>query len=130
MKARYYLEEDYDVLVKWWRFWRFPAPSKTNLPTIGVIISEGGIDVVCGFLYLTNSDMCWIEFIVSNPDVKENEVRENCIKECINELCEVAKKMNYKVAYTSLKNQNLQNKYLSCGFIEGSTNCNEYIKIL
>lgn len=130
MNSRYFESNNYEQLVEWWSFWRFTPPSITNLPKTGVIVNNDGIDVASGFLYLTNSDMCWIEFIVSNPNVKDKKVRENCINECINQLCHIAKEMGYRVAYTSLKNENLQKKYLSCGFIEGGKSRNEYIKIL
>lgn len=130
MNCRYFEASDYEKLVEWWRFWRFPAPSLVNLPTTGMIVNLNGIDAVCGFIYLTNSNMCWLEFIVSNPDLKNKKDREDCINECINKLCNLAKEMGYGFVYTSLKNQNLQNKYMACGFIEASTNCNEYIKVL
>lgn len=123
-------EKDYEELTKWWKFWRFPIPHIDSLPDTGIMISVDGVDVVCGFLYLTNSNMCWIEFIVSNPEVKEKQLRKDCISICIDGLCTLSRHLGYKIAYTSLKNQNLQNKFLECGFLEGSTNCNEYIKVL
>jgi len=124
--TRYFTEEDYPMLLEWWKFWRFPAPGLKNLPKTGVIVNN----TCAGFVYLTNSNMCWIEFIVSNPEEKDKEVRKNDISECINQLCYIAKEMGYEVAYTSLKNENLQNKYLEEGFVLGSKNCNEYIKLL
>jgi len=130
MVSRYFEAKDYENLLKWWKFWRFPAPSLNSLPTTGMIVNLNGVDAVCGFIYLTNSNMCWLEFIVSNPDVKNKEDREMCINECINRLCDLAKEMGYVFVYTSLKNENLQNKYLSCGFLEASSGCKEYIKIL
>ena len=121
-------DSDYEVLEKWWKFWRFPAPSKNILPNTGLVLNINGEDVVCGFVYFSNSDLCWIEFIVSSPNVKDKQVREEMIKAMINKLCDVASDAGYSVAYTSLKHEGLQNKYLECGFVEGSRNCNEYIK--
>jgi hypothetical protein len=128
--TRYFTEEDYPMLLEWWKFWRFPAPGLINLPKTGVIVNINEKDICSGFVYLTNSNMCWIEFIVSNPDEKDKEVRKIAISECINQLCYIAKEMGYQVAYTSLKNESLQNKYLEEGFILGSKGCNEYIKLL
>lgn len=130
MEFRYFTEEDYPKLVEWWKFWRFPAPGLDNLSDIGIICSIDGIDVCCGWLYITNSNMCLIEFIISNPSVRDNGIRSTAIMGVIDELSISAKEMGYQIAYTTLTNKNLQKKYMDCGFVEGSVNCNEYIKIL
>lgn len=130
MEFRYFEDKDYDTLVDWWKFWKFPSPSKDMLPDSGVIVNKNGVDICAGFIYFTNSKTCWIEFIVSNPNVRQKEDRRDAIINVIDILCLIGKNNGYTIAYTSLKNENLQHKYLSCGFIEGSKNCNEYIKIL
>lgn len=130
MVFRYFEEKDYDMLTKWWKFWRFTPPPFENLPTSGVIVNKDGVDLCAGFVYFTNSKMCWIEFIVANPDVKQKEDRIEAIMNVIDILCSVGKNNGYGLAYASLKNYNLEDKYLESGFILGSTNCNEYIKIL
>jgi hypothetical protein len=130
MDFRYFEDDDYNTLVDWWKFWRFAPPSLENLPTSGVIVNKDGVDICAGFIYFTNSKMCWIEFIVSNPSVKQKEDRREAIMKVIDILCSVGKENGYELAYTSLKNSNLEEKYLESGFILGSTNCNEYIKIL
>jgi hypothetical protein len=93
-------------------------------------VNKDGVDICAGFIYFTNSKTCWIEFIVSNPNVRQKEDRREAIISLIDILCSIGKNNGYTIAYTSLKNQSLQNKYLECGFIEGSKNCNEYIKRL
>lgn len=130
MECRYFAESDYDNIVKWWKFWRFPAPSLEMLSSIGIIVSLDDVDIACGWLYTTNSAMCHVEFIVSNPDVKDRDIREEAILGLINELCISSKELGYKFAYTTLVNKNLQNKFKDCGFLEGSVNCTEYVKIL
>lgn len=130
MTFRYFQEEDYNMLLEWWKFWKFTPPALDMLPTSGVIVNKDGVDLCAGFVYFTNSKMCWIEFIVSNPNVRQKEDRREAITNVVDILCSVAKNNDYSVAYASLKNYNLEKKYLECGFILGSTNCNEYIKIL
>lgn len=130
MEFRYIEQSDYEMLVDWWKFWRFPAPPIEMLPDSGVIVNKDGVDICAGFIYFTNSKTCWIEFIVSNPNVKQKEDRREAIANVIEVLCSIGKNNGYTIAYTSLKNESLQNKYLECGFIEGSKNCNEYIKRL
>jgi len=130
MEFRYIEQSDYEMLVDWWKFWKFPAPPIEMLPDSGVIVNKDGVDICAGFIYFTNSKTCWIEFIVSNPNVRQKEDRREAITNVIDVLCSIGKNNGYTIAYTSLKNESLQNKYLQCGFIEGSKNCNEYIKRL
>lgn len=131
MEFRLLEDLDYDTLCKWWKWWRFSAPPKDSLPHNGkggIMVSRDSVDVCAGFIYFTNSNMCWIEFIVSNPEVKEN--RKEAITFLINELSELAKRAGVKVAYTSLKSQSLINNFSECEFITGSSNCTEMIKVL
>lgn len=130
MEFRYIEQSDYEMLVDWWKFWKFPAPPIEMLPSSGVIVNKNGVDICAGFIYFTNSETCWIEFIVSNPNVRQKEDRREAITNVIYVLCSIGKNNGYTIAYTSLKNESLQNKYLECGFVEGSKNCNEYIKRL
>lgn len=130
MEFRYIEQSDYEMLVGWWKFWKFPAPPIEMLPDSGVIVNKDGVDICAGFIYFTNSKTCWIEFIVSNPNVRQKEDRREAITNVIDVLCLIGKNNGYTIAYTSLKNESLQNKYLECGFVEGSKNCNEYIKRL
>lgn len=130
MEFRYIEQSDYEMLVDWWKFWKFPAPPIEMLPDSGVIVNKNGVDICAGFIYFTNSKTCWIEFIVSNPNVRQKEDRREAITNVIDVLCSIGKNNGYTIAYTSLKNESLQNKYLQCGFIDGSKNCNEYIKRL
>ena len=73
---------DYETLKDWWGFWRFPAPSIPSLPQYqqgsfnGLIASHNGKDLAAGFLYETNSAMCWIEYIVTNPKTSSEEREE------------------------------------------------------
>lgn len=131
MEFRYFKEkEDYDKLCDWWKFWRFTPPSIEMLPRTGVIVNNDGVDVACGFLYLTDSKMCWIEFVVSNPLVKDKKVRSECIDSLLNQLCGVAKELEYKIVFASIKNENLANKYIANGFLVGCVNSKELIKII
>lgn len=119
---------DYGMLCEWWSFWRFQAPPQHALSTSGIIVFDGDIPVCAGFLYGTNSSFCLIEFIVSNPNVKDRELRSNAMKYLIDSLCEIGKQSGFSLVFSSLKNQNLINTYKDCGFIEGSNNCVELIK--
>ncbi|QQU04264.1 hypothetical protein [Myroides odoratus] len=130
--ARVLKEEDYLELVSWWTWWRFPSPLQELLPNNGtcrIMLSKEGINISAGFIYHTNSKMCWIEFVVSNPDYRESD-RKEALLALINELGEIAKSQGYKVAYTNLKNASLINHFSDCQYVKGSVQTIEIVKIL
>jgi hypothetical protein len=130
MNYRFVTYNDYGMLCEWWSFWRFTAPPADCLPQTGIMVFDGEIPVCAGFLYKTNSAMCWIEFIVSNPNVKDKPLRRQSISYLISSLCEIGKQMGYRIGYASLKNHSLINDYVKNDFQIGSQNCVELVKIL
>ena len=61
-----------DVLVGWWKEWGWQAPAQDFLPENG----EGGLMVmvdnkpVCaGFMYITNSKVSWVDWIISDNKI-------------------------------------------------------------
>lgn len=130
MTYRNLIEEDYDVLVEWWKFWRFPAPDRRMLPDYGkggiIVFDEENRPICAGFYYHTNSDITWIEFIVANPlQTKEN--RENGLLFLIEKLKYICKEYGYVLAFSSIKNENLLNKMVQSGFKIGTKNTNEIV---
>ena len=135
MDIRVAKHTDYEMLREWWGFWRFPAPSIQSLPHYeeelfnGLIAYKDGKDLACGFMYTTNSNMVWIEFIVTNPKTTSEE-RNKAILSVLNELSFSAKELGYSIAFSSIKNENLINKYIENGFSIGTRGTTELIKIL
>lgn len=123
-------ETDYhQTLVGWWKDWRWTPPAADFLPSFGVMVYKGDVDVCAGYLYATNSKVAWIEFIVSNFQYKDAD-RKEAIELLINELSGYAERAGFKYIYSSLKSQPLIKTYKKCGFQTGSENCTELIKIL
>lgn len=135
MDIRIVKYEDYDMLKEWWSFWRFPAPSPLLLPQYeeglfnGLLISEKGKDLASGFLYETNSGIAWIEFIVTNPKTTSEE-RNKAILKLLEELSNSANELGFLTIFSSIKNENLINKYIENGFSIGTKGTSELIKIL
>jgi hypothetical protein len=130
---RYLKEEDYETLCGWWKSWRWTPPEKDFLPengTGGFMVSKDGIDIVAGFVYFTNSKVCWSEFIISNFEYKDKENRKEAFKILIHEINELAYYKGYKYIYTVVKNKSLENLYKEMGFSNGSIKVNEMIMIL
>jgi hypothetical protein len=132
MDVRLITEDDYENILKpWWKFWRFGGPAFDMLPINGgIMLSEDGVDICAGFVYLTNSKAAWVEWIVSNPDVKDRDKRKHYLLTLINTLTKVAQEKGNKYIYTSLRNQSLIKLYGEAGFEMGSKDCQEMIKVL
>ncbi|WZE63592.1 hypothetical protein PANI_CDS0073 [Maribacter phage Panino] len=126
--------EDYDVLVKWWDKWKFAAPSREFLPddgTCGVMLEDSeGNQYAAGFIYFTNSNACWMEFIVTNPFIKDKAKRKGVINDLIKYLEYLAMDNGAKWIFTSVKHQGLKEKLIESGFAIGTENSTEMIKQL
>jgi N-acetylglutamate synthase-like GNAT family acetyltransferase len=125
-------EQDYDSLVEWAKWFKFPYPPKEMLPnngTGGIMVTKDGIDVCAGFIYTTNSKIAWLEWIVSNPEYR-NKDRQEAIKILIDGLCNIAQSLGFKAVFTSVKNQSLINHFKDIGFSLDSHKSSEMVKRL
>lgn len=134
MEVRNLIHSDYDeILVKWWKDWRWVAPSRDFLPDDGnggLIVYDGDVPVCAGYMYVTNSKTGLCEFIVSNFHYKDKEKRKEAISLLIHTIDKVLKNVGCKYSYSVLKNKSLINIYKEVGYQEGSKNCTEMVKIL
>lgn len=84
-------DEDYEKIAKWWiDHDQVPCPIDL-LPNIGFIVD----DMVVGFLYQTDSGICFVESLVSKKDTNKEERRE-ALDKLMDSLVEVAEGMKYK----------------------------------
>tara|TARA_R100001143_G_scaffold15916_1_gene18216 strand:- start:34 stop:441 length:408 start_codon:yes stop_codon:yes gene_type:complete len=130
--ARKLTEQDYSMLVDWWKWWRWSPPSKNLLPnngTGGIIIEKNNIPVVAGFLYFTNSEMVLLEWIVSNPKYKESD-RKDAIEMLINVSEQVCRKENKKYMFTIGRSKHLRETHEKLGWSVDSKSSYEIIKNL
>lgn len=129
--ARKLQDSDYPKLLGWWKYFRFPSPTKEYLPengTGGIMVMKDDIDIAAGFIFFTNSKIVWIEFIVSNPEYKEKN-RVEAIRFLIDSLGSIAKSKGFKVAFTTVQNENLVNRHIECGYTNGGKKT-ELVKLL
>ena len=122
-----------DILVGWWRDWGFEAPPKDFLPedgTSGLIVYVDDVPVCAGFIYMTNSKIAWIDWIISNKNFREKPIRIEAIKHLIDTLTSMAKNLKYTYAYALIKNERLVNIYQEVGYTKGVAYTEEMIKLL
>mgnify|MGYP003629440567 FL=1 len=130
--ARKLTDQDYSMLVDWWKWWRWSPPSKNLLPnngTGGIIIEKNNIPVVAGFLYFTNSEMVLLEWIVSNPKYKESD-RKDAIEMLINVSEQVCRKENKKYMFTIGRSKHLRETHEKLGWSVDTKSSYEIIKNL
>lgn len=130
MKVRTIQDEDYDeILIKWWEDWGFPSPPpKSMLPTTGFIAYDEDIPVAACFLYVTNSEIAWVTWLVSNKQYRKKPHRRIIINSLIEAVCEGARKTGHSIIYTATNNKSAVQSFKDAGFISTSKNTQELIK--
>lgn len=117
MKIEPVTQENYKVLVEWWKSHGWDAIPFDILPKIGYIINDN----VAGFLYSTDSTMAIMEWFISNPNSTKEERNEN-LNILINFLSEIAKDLGFKTCFTYTVNKGLINKLENNGFLKTDEN--------
>ena len=94
--------EDYPTLVKWWESYDgVEVPDSGLLPDGGlggfVVVKEGKL-IAAAFLYLTNSDIGYVDFLISDPNYKGRD-RFDMITVLIDVCSEVAIKQGCRLIW-------------------------------
>jgi hypothetical protein len=125
-------ENDYqDILVDWWKDWGWTSPEKDFLPDNGMggyIVYDGEIPVCAGFIYVTNSRVAWVDWIISNKEYREK--RKQAIGLLVESLTNISKMSGSKYAYALIKNNSLIKTYEDLGYVKGDSYTSEMIKLL
>jgi hypothetical protein len=111
-------ESDWDILQEWWAKWDWPKVTKEMLPLNGcggLIVYKGDIPVVAGFLYLTNSNIAWMEWIISNKDYKEDD-RKKALEILILGLEDIALSVGKDIIFSVSKSKSLINIHKELGY--------------
>ena len=122
-----------DILVGWWKDWEWTAPPKDFLPENGeggVIIFDGEVPVCAGFMYATNSNVAWIDWIISNKEYTKKPQRKDAIRLLIKTITNMALDAGFKYGYALIKNKSLINTYENVGYTKGDAYNSEMIKLL
>lgn len=126
--------DDYDnILVGWWKDWGWEPPQRDFLPNDGrggIIVYDDETPVCAGFMYLTNSKVAWVDWIVSNKEYTKKPQRKDAIKLLVSALTDICKNTGSKYSYALIKNESLIETYKELGYIKGDTYNTEMIKIL
>ena len=128
------IESDYDdILVGWWKQWKWEPPQRDFLPNDGkggIIVYDEETPVCAGFMYLTNSKVAWVDWIISNKEYTKKPQRKDAIKLLVSSLTDICKKTGSKYSYALIKSQSLIGIYEELGYLKGDSYTAEMIKAL
>ena len=127
--------DDYDtILVDWWKDWGWTPPPKDFLPQEGtggmMVLDPDGTPICAGFIYITNSNVSLIEFMVSSKKYRKKPHRKNAMGLLIETLTNISKNQGAKYCYSLLKHKSLMGTFESLGYVKGDSNTFEMIKNL
>ena len=124
-------EKDWEVLPTWWEQWpKWKTPSRESLPDNGLgglMIDKGGISVLAGFIYETNSKGVWLEWIISDPQYRESD-RQEALELLINSAEKVAIDKGFKYVLFIGKHNNLIETFEKLGWHVDRTPSYELMK--
>lgn len=118
LQVRALQESDWDTLQEWWTKWNWPVVTKEMLPlngTGGVMVYKGDTPIIAGFLYLTNSNIAWMEWIISNKDYKEND-RKEALETLILGLENIALSVGKDIIFSVSKSKSLISIHKELGY--------------
>lgn len=132
MQIRRIKESDYDTLVQWWKDWGWTPPSKDFLPeggTGGYIVLVDDKPVCAAFMYITNSAVCWLDWVISDKNFREKEKRKEALYHLLRVMEQIADSLDHvKYIYALIKNNSLIEKYKELGFTQADSYNTEMIK--
>ena len=132
MEIRKLTESDYQTLEKWWKAWNWPPVEKEFLPdngTGGFVVYKENVMIVAGFVYITNSKAVLLEWIISNPEYREDD-RDMAITCLISTVEKIVKGWGYKYIFTIGRTKALIGKHKELGWHVDDKPSHEIIKIL
>lgn len=124
--------ECYDKLVDWWKTHKaFEGEliPYSSLPRRVFTVYKGDTDLYSVAVYITDSDMCWIGWITSNPASKIKS-RYKALDYLYEQISNTMRSQGYSIVISKTKQTGLMKTLKNTGFINIEPNTNFYIKNL
>lgn len=106
--VRAYTSLDYPTLCSWQSARNKEMFQSDLLSDIGFIVD----DKACGFLYTTNSKVCYIETLLSNPNNKDTKA----IDEVVEAIISKAKELGFNLILSTTKLNVVTSRAITHGF--------------
>ena len=121
--TRIITKEDHATLAKWWQSWGWPVTPIDCLPRYGVIADN----TAAGFLYNTDSKLCWIGWLVTNKS-KSIPERSESINAVLKALEAKAKEIGKQGIFTFTAKPSLIRRHLAHGYTLGDEGVTQLTK--
>ena len=129
LKIKPLSDNDYDnILCAWWKDWKWTAPKKDFLPDMGYMVYYNDEPICAGYMYVTNSNVVLLEWIISNFKFKDRKIRKEALLMLVQTITSLAASLGKKYVYSLLKSKSLIDIYEELGFGKGGQNGTEKIK--
>lgn len=131
LTIREYTHEFYPIAARWWKAHGWTPIPQDVLPPIGLIVYSDTAPVAVVWMYQTDRAFVWMEWLVSNPDFKDKQLRGDALNMLIDEFKKRAKAIGYSRIITSVKNKHLMARLEnSGGFVKTDENMTNYIGVI
>jgi len=123
-------EEDYNFISEWWKWWKWKVIPKELLPEnglSGLMVEKNGVRIVSAFIIMTNSKGAMLEWIVSNPDYREED-RKYAIELLIQTAEEYCKGLGFTCIFSIGRNRHLIETHKKLGWAVDKTPSYEIMK--
>ena len=125
MHVRPYTFLDYPTVKEWADKRSYPLFPTGCLSQTGLII-----DGYCaGFLFRTDTNMCWLGPIISNPE-SDTDDRHRAIDLLLSEFVNLAKELKFEYIFASLVSKSLIERHKDAGFIVTDENVTHLLRRL
>lgn len=130
LNSRMLTTDDWELLVSWWKDWGWPVLSKDILPdegTGGIMIEHEGKPIAAGFIYWSNSGMCWLDWVISDYNGNKR-ARPLAVKMLIETVESMVKKAGKKCLMSISRSNSLLKIHKKLGWTVDATPSYEMIK--
>jgi len=133
LNIRRLTEKDWSILPIWWEQWpKWKTPSRDALPEnglSGLMVEKEGVPIIAGFIYTTNSKGVWLEWIISDPEYRDDD-RQQALELLISGAENVCKAQGFKYVFFVGKHNKLINTFEELGWSVDREPSHELIKTI
>ena len=121
--------DHYPVVEQWWRDWGWAAVLPSMLSDDGIIVYRDDKPIYAGWIYFTQTSLCWFEFVVSDKNATKEE-KKGGVDYLIQTAETIMKYNGASMIWHQTNNESLIHILKRNGWVEGDLNCTQVCKRL
>jgi hypothetical protein len=118
---------DFPVISTWWKEHKWPIVPLSFLPRNGIVIRHLGKPICAGFIYLTDTPIGLLEWVVSDPKSNKKD-RDEALHLLIQRLCWMAQILGVVQLFSSSEHPKLSERLEENGFKMTSESVKHFLK--